>query len=240
MRDQPVRELADAAIPFRNADRDRDRDVLARADGGILAADLEHAAGDQRALAHGGGRQHDAELVAAGAGEHVAGPQSRLRHQGEVLEAGIARGVAMGVVDGLEAVEIDHQQRERLAAALRAGAFLGQPLQQMAAVGDAGEIVEQREVGDLVAQAVHRHQQEAEIERHRQEQQPEHHDGMGLTARYRREIAAEQIADRAHHEDRDDGEDHDAGQPGTRTDAAFRRRQQQTQRQRQRQAWPSV
>ncbi len=88
-----------------------------------------------------------------------------------MLQAGVARGMAVGVVDGLEAVEIDHQQRERLAAALRPRAFLGQPLQQMAAVADAGEVVEQREIGDLVAQPVHRHQQEAEIERHRQEDQ---------------------------------------------------------------------
>jgi ABC-type methionine transport system ATPase subunit len=37
------------------------------------------------------------------------------------------------------------------------------PLHQMAAVADAGEVVEQREIRDLVAQPVHRHQQEAEI-----------------------------------------------------------------------------
>ncbi|MGY4598479.1 hypothetical protein ACVWXL_006225 [Bradyrhizobium sp. GM22.5] len=91
-----------------------------------------------------------------------------------------------------------------------------------------------REVGDLVAQAVHRHQQEAEIERHGQEQETQHHDAMSLAAGACREIAAEQIAHRADDEDRDNGEDDDAGQPGARTDAAFRRRQQQTQRQHQR------
>ena len=80
---------------------------------------------------------------------------------------------------------------------------------------------------------VHRHQQEAEIERHRQEQQPQHHDGMALTAGQRREIAAEQIADRAGHKDRDDGDDDDAGQPCAGTDAAFLRRQQEAQRQQQ-------
>ncbi len=53
-----------------------------------------------------------------------------------MLQAGVARGVTMGVVDGLEAVEIDHQQRERLAAALRPRAFLGQALQQMPPVAD--------------------------------------------------------------------------------------------------------
>ena len=91
-----------------------------------------------------------------------------------MLQAGVARGMAVGVVDRLEAVEIDHQQRERLAAAFRPRAFLGQPLQQMPPVADAGEIVEQRQIGDLVAQPVDRHQQEAEIQRHRQEHQHQH------------------------------------------------------------------
>ena len=97
-----------------------------------------------------------------------------------MLQAGVARGVAMVVVDALEAVEIDHQQRERLAAALRARAFLGQALHQMAAVADAGEVVEQRQIGDFVAQTVHRHQQEAEIQRHRQEHQHQDHHRLHL------------------------------------------------------------
>ena len=63
---------------------------------------------NDRALAQGAGRQHDAELVAAGARQHVAGPQPGLRHQGEMLQAGVAGGVAVGIVDHLEAVEIDH------------------------------------------------------------------------------------------------------------------------------------
>ncbi len=92
-----------------------------------------------------------------------------------MLQAGVAGGVAVGVVDALEAVEVDHQQRERLVAALRAGAFLGQALHQMAAVADAGEVVEQRQIGDFAAQMVHRHQQEAEIQRHRQEHQHQDH-----------------------------------------------------------------
>ena len=161
--------------PLRDADRDRNRNIGAGALLGIGAADFQHAAGDHGALAQGRGRQHDAELVAAGARQHVAGPQPRLRHQGEMLQAGVAGGVAVGVVDAFETVEIDHQQRERLAGALRARAFLGQPLHQMAAVADAGEVVEQRQIGDLVAQAIHRHQQEAEIPRHRQEHQHQHH-----------------------------------------------------------------
>ena len=122
-----------SAGPLRDPDRDRERDIGADAAGGILAAHIDDAARDHRALAQRGGRQHDAELVAAGARQQIAGPQPRLRHQREMLQAGVARGMAVGVVDRLEVVEIDHQQRKRLAAAVRPRAFLGQALQQIAA-----------------------------------------------------------------------------------------------------------
>ena len=78
-----------------------------------------------------------------------------------------------------------------LAAALRARAFLRQALQQMAAVADAGEIVEQRQIGDLVAQPVHRHQQEAEIQRHRQEHQHQDHDRLRRAEMHVGESAAD-------------------------------------------------
>ena len=72
--DQPVRERTDLPGPLRDADRDRDRDIRTDAGLGILAADLDDAAGDHRAFPQGRGRQHHAELVAAGARQHVAGP----------------------------------------------------------------------------------------------------------------------------------------------------------------------
>ena len=198
--DHPVREGAHLAGPLRDADRERDRDIGADAGFRVLAADVEDAARDHRPFAQRRGRQHDAELVAAGARQHVAGPQPGLRHQGEMLQAGVAGGMAMGVVDRLEAVEVDHQQRERLAAALRARAFLGQALQQMPPVADAGEIVEQRQIGDLVAQPVDRHQQEAEIPRHRQEHQHQDRDRMDRAEMEEGELAADlqQVAHHAH------------------------------------------
>ncbi len=106
-----------------------------------------------------------------------------------MLQAGVARGVAVGVVDHLKTVEIDHQQRERLAAALRSGTFLGQPRQQMPPVADAGEIVEQRQIGDFVAQPVHRHQEEAEIQRHRKKYQRQHQRPLHRIGLDDREIA---------------------------------------------------
>ena len=61
----------------------------------------------------------------------------------------------------------------------------------MAAVADAGEIVEQREIGDLVAQAIHRHQQEAEIQRHRQEHQHQDQSRLQLVELHEGEVTAE-------------------------------------------------
>src|SRR5258707_3375513 len=71
---QPVRERADLPGPLRDADRERDRNIRADAALGVLAAHFQHAAGDHRALAQRRGGQQDAELLAAGARQHVAGP----------------------------------------------------------------------------------------------------------------------------------------------------------------------
>src|SRR5450755_2931569 len=62
---QPVRERAHLPGPLRDTDRERDRDIRAHAGLGILAAHIQDAAGDHRALAQRRGGQHDAEFVAA-------------------------------------------------------------------------------------------------------------------------------------------------------------------------------
>ena len=66
----------------------------------------------------------------------------------------------------------------------------------MAPVADAGEIVEQREIGDLVAQPVHRHQQEAEIPGHRQEHQRQNQHRLQRAEADEGDVAAEQAAGR--------------------------------------------
>jgi hypothetical protein len=57
------------------------------------------------------------ELLAAQAGQHVAGAEAGRQAGRQVAQHGIAGGVAMGVVDGLEVVGIDQHHRQRLAAA---------------------------------------------------------------------------------------------------------------------------
>ena len=70
-----------------------------------------------QALVHAGQRQQHAKLFAAQSAHGVAGAQLvfdglRKRHQGAV-----AFQVAKTVVDGFEMVQVQHQQRERLAIA---------------------------------------------------------------------------------------------------------------------------
>ena len=60
-------------------------------------------------------RQHD-EFVAADARRHIGGAQHALQALGGHPEQLIARGVAVGVVHRLEAVEIEKQQRQSFVA----------------------------------------------------------------------------------------------------------------------------
>ncbi len=97
----------------------------------------------------------------------------------------------------------------------------------MPAVADAGEIVEQREIGHLVAQPVHRHQQETEIPGHRQEHQDQDQNRLDGVELGERELGAEmqEIARHANGKDPDDQDRDGAGEPGTGTDAAVLPRQ---------------
>ena len=68
---------------------------------------------DSRAL-HSGLRQQDGELLAAVAGQGVTGALHALvDDRRDLAEAGIAFLVAERIVEGLEAVHVDHQQGER-------------------------------------------------------------------------------------------------------------------------------
>jgi hypothetical protein len=69
--------------------------------------------------------QHHHELVApqAGHGVHVA--HAFVQALGHLLQQQVALVVAQGVVQGLEVVEVDEQQRTALLAPLDAGQGLG-------------------------------------------------------------------------------------------------------------------
>ena len=140
-----------AAVAERDADARRQRELVAgdvrtagerREDPVAGLADLRrvHVLEEQR------------ELVTAQAGDGVALPDAVLQPLGDVDQHRVAGGVPEAVVDRLEAVEVDEQQRD--AGAAPPGDLQGvlDPVEQQAAVGEVGEQVVARQVGHVLGQ----------------------------------------------------------------------------------------
>ena len=140
--------------------RDAVRERWARplADGGRADA-LEQ----RRHVAGVGARQDQRELVAADPGRVVTEAQDVEETGGEGADRGVTAGVAFGVVDLLEVVEIDDHEGERPLVAHAAGDRHLEEAVEAAAVEQAGEPV----VPGVVAQHLHpqRHRTEAGDER---------------------------------------------------------------------------
>ena len=96
---------------------DRRAQGAGQAVGDAAGGDLATGAGD-----------HHGELVAAEAGDHVAGTQHAAQALGDDLEQAVAGPVAERVVDDLEVVEVDEQDRDL--ERLRVGDRLLQALQE--------------------------------------------------------------------------------------------------------------
>ena len=97
---------------------------------------------------------------------------SRVSIRGEGDERVVAGRVAVAVVDLLEVVDVDHQRRERLAAAAGAGELVARALLERAPVEQAGERIGGGGVAQLGDQAVDP-----------LAQQPDHHRRAGRQAR---------------------------------------------------------
>ena len=97
--------------------------------------------------------QQDQELVAAEPGEHPRRPRCPRRRPGDPPQQPVAGAVAEGVVDELEVVEVDEQQRDRAARARAAVHAAAQLRLQLGAVGQPGQRVEVGEAGDLLLRA---------------------------------------------------------------------------------------
>jgi len=164
----PVKDFADAAAvhagavqgEIRIADEDCGGRVLWTGDGQAHAdADANEGAEDLEGLLHvledagGDGLKivevedvfnQDGELVAGEAGGGIFRSQACLEAVGDGGEQGVSGGGAEGVVDLVEAVEIDEQDAAVLVAT--AGAALereGEPVEKERAVGQAGEQVKE-------------------------------------------------------------------------------------------------
>ncbi|MNN59690.1 hypothetical protein D3C81_1748270 [compost metagenome] len=111
----------------------RDGEVLHRA---------PHFLGQQAHAAGRGARQHHRELFAAEAGGQVGGARAVvLDHGGHAPQHVVAGDMAVGIVVGLEGVDIDHHQRQLRLLALRAAPFRAKVFVEVAAVGQPGEAV---------------------------------------------------------------------------------------------------
>ena len=89
----------------------------------------------------------DREFVAAHAADMAVGADLVDQALGDRAKHGVALGVAEGVVDRLEAVEVEEHDRARHIAGGRGAQRLAEQLADAAAVGQAGQHVDVGEVG---------------------------------------------------------------------------------------------
>ena len=92
----------------------------------------------------------DGELVAAQPRGRVGGPQAALQPLADRHEQLVAGGVAQAVVHRLEVVEVDEQHRHRRTLARRSGQGVLDPVAEQRLVGQVGQRVVERLVGELL------------------------------------------------------------------------------------------
>ena len=100
-------------------------------------------------VGHGRLREDDGELVAADAAGDVGRADDVAEPLGRLGEHGVAGEVADPVVDRLEVVEVEHDQRQLALVAIRAGHLPAQGLVEVAAVVEPGQRVHVGELAGL-------------------------------------------------------------------------------------------
>nr|WP_284616584.1 hypothetical protein [Rubrivivax pictus] len=140
-------------------------------------------------------RQHDDEFVPADARGRVAGAYAGLQAGGHFREHPIAGLVAVLVVDGLETVEIDEQQRHLVTVAGRVGQRHVDAVCRKAQGRQAGQLVVRGQVLDLVALPGHFGQQPldravkgADGQRHHHRDARDHDDQVDPARGHHREL----------------------------------------------------
>ena len=107
-----------------------------------FAKRLAHPFADLHAAVRIGVRQQQHELFAAVAGCQIRGPANLCGEDPrQRAQTGVAGRVPVLIVELLEMVDVDQQQRQRQAVALGARPFVRQPLVEMPAIGKPGQTV---------------------------------------------------------------------------------------------------
>ncbi len=156
--------------------------------------------------------QGDGELVSTEADEQIRGSQRSLEPCGEQPEQLVAGRVPEGVVDLLEAVQVDEQERERPCRRIGVGLLLEEVLEQLqhrAAIGETGQLVGDRLHPPVLGERAQSH------ERHRAAQ-------SGGDDRGGRESERDvtEVAQRAHRQDRHGAGGREAGEDEARLGVA--------------------
>ncbi len=112
----------------------------------------------------------DGELVAAQAGDEVVGTQLVVEAAGDDAQYLVAHLVPLRVVDVLEAVEVDEQQRHLVAVALSTRQRMAEKILEIRPVGQAGERI-------MVGQHVEPHLGIAPLGQRRRDEEPPQRQG---------------------------------------------------------------
>ena len=139
-----------------------DRDAQAGADDDLLLIQpqrlqerLEHALGGVgRLLRADDVLEQDGELVAAEARRGVGGADARGQALGDLAQDLVAGGVAEAVVDRLEVVEVEEDDRDAVLLATVAGDGVAHALDEQGAVGEVGDRVVEGLVGELLLEGL--------------------------------------------------------------------------------------
>ena len=192
--------------------RDADTGVDVQRDVGDLERALERHPQAQTGRARRGlvaGRQHDGKLVAAEARQHVVGAQQLRQPRPDLLQDLVTGVMAQGVVELLEAVEVDQQQRELPTVLVRGTDSGMKALHEVPSIGEARQVIGERLLLALPQPLGHGEPGTCHPGQHRDRRDGDRHvvDRLELPDRQQRERG------RGEHEDRDE---HDGAELGAR------------------------
>ena len=143
-RDVGALEQPERGARVMRVDRDADAGVDVDPDAADLEGLLQRRAQPQPCRARRrlvARHQDDRELVAPEPGERVVLAQQRAQAGADLAQHLIARMVAEGVVELLEPVEVDEQQRQLLARLRARGHGRAEPVHEVTAVAEPGQLV---------------------------------------------------------------------------------------------------
>src|SRR6185295_14018304 len=118
---------------------------------GRAAHGIEHSLRNSLRVLQAALRQHDRELIAAETRADVTRPHLRVDALRHFAQHGIAGEMPVLIVDGLEAVHVDHEAADRLPKTLRPPELLTQARVEVAAVVKAGEEIREPAAQELRA-----------------------------------------------------------------------------------------